>query len=87
MGIEGVETDFKPTLFEIAQEINDYQLVKLIMNRPGFKESLAKVQDGECYLFELLKKVNIPIVTMGLFSIRGLVICEQYKMIIFNDVI
>lgn len=24
---------------------------------------------------------------MGLFSIRGLVICEQYKMIIFNDVI
>ena len=45
------------------------------------------MQDGECYLFELLKKVNIPIVTMGLFSIRGLVICEQYKMIIFNDVI
>lgn len=87
MDIEGVNLDFKPSLFEIAQEITNYDLVKLIMNRPGFKESLSKVTDNECYLHNLLTKVNIPIVTMGLFTIPGVVICEQYKMIIFNDII
>lgn len=87
MEIEGVHTDFKPDLFEIAKEINDYNIVKLVMNKPEFKEKLGVVEDGECYLYKLLTHVKIPIVTMGLFSNPDIIICEQYKMIIFNDIV
>ena len=85
--IDDVNIDFKPTLFDIAQEINSYDLIKLVMGRPGFKESLANVKNNECYMYTLLKKTNLPIVTMGLFSIPCFVMCEQYKMMIFNNII
>ena len=85
--IEGVNTNFRPSLFEIGQEISDYELVKLIMNRPGFKESLAKVDDNYCYLYDLLTKVKSPVVTMALFSNPEVIICEQYKMFIFKNII
>ena len=79
--------DFKPDLFEIGQEINDYDLVKLVMSQPGFKESLAKVDDNYCYLYKLLKQVKTPVVTMALFSNPEVIICEQYRMFIFNHII
>lgn len=58
-----------------------------MVNKPSFTESLHKVSDNECYLFELLTKLKSPIVTMALFSNPEVIICEQYKMIIFNDVV
>ena len=33
MEIEGAFLDFKPTLFEIAQEEDDYELIKLVMDK------------------------------------------------------
>jgi hypothetical protein len=33
MKIDGVFLDFKPTLFEIAQEEDDYELIKLVMDK------------------------------------------------------
>jgi len=85
--IEGVNQDFKPSLFDIAKEVNNYEIVKMIMGVPEFRKTLGKVTENECYLHELLTTKHEPIVTMGLFSNPDVVICEQYKMIIFNDII
>lgn len=87
MKIEGVNQDFKPSLFDIAKEVNNYEIVKMIMGVPEFRKTLGKVTENECYLHELLTTKHEPIVTMGLFSNPDVVICEQYKMIIFNDII
>jgi hypothetical protein len=38
--IEGVILDIKPTLLEIAESHNDYDLAKLLMNQNGFIEEL-----------------------------------------------
>lgn len=50
--------DFKPTLFEIAEETKNYELAKLMINQDGFMDQLAKVNDNQCYMHDLIENVK-----------------------------
>ena len=34
LGVEGIDIDIKPTLFEIAEKNDDYEMMKILMNHP-----------------------------------------------------
>lgn len=87
MAIDGLYLDFKPSLFEIAQETDNQDLVTLIASTDKFRDSLKNVSDNVSYMAHLLLDQPIPAVTMGLFSNPKITVCEQYQMHIFNQVI
>ena len=80
--VEGVVLDIKPSLLDIAEKMNDYNLAKLLMNQDGFVDELRQVSDNECYMERLIKK-NSPVIFKALFSNHSIIVPEYYQMLIF----
>jgi len=52
--IEGLYMDISPNLLEIATEMKDYDLMKLVFNKEGFEEKLRSVKNNVCFMETLI---------------------------------
>lgn len=75
--IKDVYLDFKPTLLEIAEERNDYELAKLVFNQDGIMDKLKTVSDNVSFMEKLIQKSS-PVIFKALFSNPNIIVPEYF---------
>lgn len=92
LAVEGVFLGLKPSLFEIAEKNDDYEMMKIILNDSNYIKhndliaNLSKVEENSCVLWTYIKEKSVKFLC-ALISSPRLTVCEQYQYYLIQRII
>ena len=92
LAVEQVQLELDPSLLEIAESNDDYEMIKILVNDDNYVKyddiisSLSKVENNKCMLRWHIDKKSVKFIC-GLISSPRLIICEQFQYYIMQRVL
>lgn len=92
LAVDGVHLDLEPSLLEIAETNDDYEMMKILVNNSNYIKhhdliaNLNKVENNKCLLRVYIQEKSVKFLC-ALISSPRLTVCEQYQYYIMQRII